>query len=251
MDITTLPVGFGVAIANLDLRKASPQDAAQLRAALLEHGLLVIRDQSLTPAEQIAASAMFGELETFPHRAPDRLPQIFPVASRAEEGYTEVGRYWHSDGSFREVPTAISFWHSVTEPEQGGETLFTDLQQAYAELPQELKEDIASVRTIHRNGVIHPLVMPHPATCIPAIYLNMGLTAGIVSYPPPLSARLMTAIDEHLSRPGATYSHHWQAGDVVVADNYHMAHQATPISRAERRLLNRTTVSGEGVLWGA
>ncbi|MFA9217270.1 MAG: TauD/TfdA dioxygenase family protein [Sphingomonadaceae bacterium] len=251
MNITPLPVGFGVAVHDLDLRQLDASTAAALRAALLEHGLLVIRDQSLTPEAQVAASEVFGEVEQFPHRAPEWPPQIFPVATRGTEGYTEVGRYWHSDGSFREVPTAISLWHSLREPERGGETLFTDLRQAYAALPDELKQRVEGVLTIHRNGVIHPLVMPHPASGAPSIYLNLGLTAGIVGYPPVLSASMMATLDRHLSRPGATYCHHWQAGDVVVADNYRIAHQATPIAPDQHRLLHRTTVSGEGVLWGA
>jgi taurine dioxygenase len=249
MDITPLAAGFGAEIANLDLRQASAEQQAQLRAALLQHGLLVIRGQSLTPESQVEASEIFGALESFPHSAPHRLPQIFPVASRAADGYTDVGRYWHSDGSFRDVPTAASIWYSVAEPEWGGDTLFTDLQQAYAALPPEFQQKIADLRTIHRNGVIHPLVMPHPASGIPGIYLNMGLTAGIVSFPGPKSAALMAELDQHLSRPGATYRHRWQAGDVVVADNYHIAHQATPIARTQHRVLHRTTVRGDAARW--
>lgn len=83
------------------------------------------------------------------------------------------------------------------EPEQGGETLFTDLQAAYTTLPEEVKNRIEHLRTIHRNGVIHPLVLRHPGTGVPALYLNVGLTAGVLQMSPTHSAALMQYIDQH------------------------------------------------------
>ncbi|MYN18751.1 hypothetical protein GTP81_18540 [Rugamonas sp. FT107W] len=251
MNITPLPLGFGAVIEGMDLRQAGPGSAKLLRAALLEHGMLVIRGQSLTPQEQIAATGLFGSLETFPTMRGqlDGLPEIFRVASRPEDGHVEVGRYWHSDGSFRAEPTPISFWYSVLQSDQGGDTLFTDLQQAYAELQPEIQQEFAGLQTAHRNGVVHPLVLKHPKTGIPALYLNLGLTGGVLGVGPERSQALMQAVDRHYSRPGATYRHHWLAGDVVVADNLHVAHKATPIDPAARRILNRTTVRADGVIW--
>ncbi|NGZ87468.1 TauD/TfdA dioxygenase family protein [Duganella aceris] len=253
MHITPLPAGFGVSIDGLDLRRADPAVTEQLRAALLEHGLLVIRDQSLTPQEQVAATRLFGSLETFPTMRGqiDGMPEIFRVASRPEDGHVEVGRYWHSDGSFREDPTPISFWYSVARSEQGGDTLFTDLQRAWSELEPEIQQEFAGLNTAHRNGVVHPLMLRHPMTGVPALYLNLGLTAGVLGHSPQHSQALMQAVERHYSRPGATYRHQWLAGDVVVADNLHVAHKATPISPGQRRILNRTTVRADGVVWGA
>ena len=251
MNITPLPVGFGATVEGLDLRQAKDGDTALLRSALLEYGVLVIRGQSLTPQEQIAATSLFGTLEVFPTMRGqlDGLPEIFRVASRPEDGHVEVGRYWHSDGSFRDDPTPISFWYSVVQSEEGGDTLFTDLQQAYAELQPDIQQEFELLNTAHRNGAVHPLVLRHPKTGIPALYLNLGLTGGVLGYTPECSQALMQAVDRHYSRPGATYRHHWLAGDVVVADNLHVAHKATPIAPNTRRILNRTTVRADGVIW--
>nr|WP_315221934.1 TauD/TfdA family dioxygenase [uncultured Duganella sp.] len=251
MNITPLPVGFGATIEGLDLRDVGPGTARLLRSALLEHGLLVIRDQTLTPQEQIAATGLFGTLETFPTMRGqlNGFEEIFRVASRPEDGHVEVGRYWHSDGSFRADPTPISFWYSVAQANGGGDTLFTDLQRAYAELQDEIKQEFDGLDTAHRNGVVHPLVLKHPKTGIPALYLNVGLTGGVLGYGPDRSQALMQAVDRHYSRDGATYRHHWLPGDVVVADNLHVAHKATPIGPQSRRILNRTTVRADGVIW--
>jgi taurine dioxygenase len=253
MKIIPMPIGFGAEVHCAELNTIDGNQRQQLRAALLEHGLLVVRGQRLTPHQQVAVSQLFGALETFPPNAGQvaGVPQIFRVASRSGEGYVDVGRYWHSDGSFRDVPTPISIWYSVTRPSTGGQTLFTDLREAYTQLPESIKQDIGSLRTLHRNGVLHQLAMPHPATGETVLYLNVGLTSGIAGLNPEQGAVIIAALDRHLSREGATYTHHWQDGDLVIADNFRVAHRATPIGREQKRILDRTTVSADGVFWRA
>ena len=252
LHINPLDTGFGAAISGIRLDQPEAGLAARLQAALLEHGLLVIRDQHLTPQQHVAASALFGELETFPH-APGQiagLPQVFRLASRAGEGYRDVGRYWHSDGSFRANPTPISIWHSIEVPEQGGDTLFTDLRAAYRVLSEEEQAMARAVQTFHRNGVQHPLVMLHPHTGAPALYINIALTAVIANMDARQTAELIRHLDAHLSRPGAVYRHAWQPGDVVIADNLRVAHQATLTPPSFRRVLDRTTIAA-GTAWRA
>ena len=252
LHLNPLDTGFGAEITGIRLDAPYPQLDAQLQAALLEHGLLVIRDQQLTPQQHVAASALFGELETFPP-APGQisgLPQVFRLASRAGEGYRDVGRYWHSDGSFRADPTPISIWHSVAVPEQGGDTLFTDLRAAYRVLWEEEQAMAREVQTFHRNGVQHPLVMRHPHTGEPALYINIALTAVIANMDARQAGELIRHLDEHLSRPGAVYRHQWRTGDVVVADNLRVAHQATVTPQSFRRVLDRTTIAA-GTAWRA
>lgn len=258
MNIVPLSVGvglgFGARIEDIDLTRLDHGVEQDLQQALLEHGMLIIPAQNLDVPAQIAASEVFGALEVFP-TTPSQIPgypQIFRVASRATDGHTEVGRYWHSDGSFRAAPTPISLWHTEVQPEQGGDTWFTDLQQAYRSLPAQLKAQLPQLRTLqtmHRNGVLHPLVLAHPHTGVEGLYLNLGLTAGIIGMSREETAALMATIDAHFSRDGAVYSHQWQAGDFVVADNFRVAHRATPLPPSQRRLLNRTTVRSDGVFW--
>lgn len=251
MKLQALAPTFGAAIENLDLRTIDKAGVDALHAALLEHGLVVIRGQHLTPQEQVAASALFGELETFPSNAGQvaGVPQIFRVASRSGEGYVDVGRYWHSDGSFRDSPTPMSIWYSVEQPEQGGDTLFTDLRHAYEELPEAVKEDIEPLVSFHRNGATHRMAMDHPHTGERVLYLNIGLTSGIGGFTPERSRIMIDAVDRHLSRAGATYLHHWLPGDFVVADNFRVAHKATPIGRDQKRILDRTTVRSGAAFW--
>jgi len=253
MNIIPMSAGFGARIHNVDLARLgdNPEARQALRAALLEYGLLVIPGPVLSPQDQIAASEVFGALEEFPP-APGQIPgypQIFRVASRATEGYTGVGRYWHSDGSFRTVPTPMSLWHLEARPDVGGDTLFTDLHEAWRSLPEEMKAQIKGLQTTHRNHVVHPLVMPHPHTGVEGLYLNVGLTNSIIGLERDATEQLIATLDRHLSREGAVYRHQWKEGDFVVADNFRVAHRATPLSPLQRRVLNRTTVRGDGAFW--
>lgn len=59
----------------------------------------------------------------------------------------------------------------------------------------------------------------------------------------------MSVIDAHFSREGGVYRHQWQAGDLLVADNFNVTHRATPVQVQERRILNRTTARGDGAFW--
>lgn len=251
MKISVMNMGFGAQIEALDLTALTQDGVDGLRMALLEHGLLVIRNQRLSPAGQVRMSEIFGTLETFASGEGQlaEYPQIFRVASRPAEGHTDVGRYWHSDGSFRAEATPISIWYLVAQPVNGGETLFADLREAYRALPDGSKPAIDGLITLHRNGIRHPLVMRHPATREPSLYFNVGLTGGVVGYTPEQFMALRTDLDDHLSRAGATYVHCWHEGDVVIADNFRVAHRATPISADQHRILDRTTIRADGVYW--
>ena len=252
MDIVVMQgaAGFGAEVEGVDLNAMQCGDVELLQEALLAHGLLVVRGQTMTPLQQIKISELFGKLETFPPTSSQikGLPQIFRVASQPADGHVEVGRYWHSDGSFRAKPTPISLWYLVERPEEGGDTLFTDLQQAYRSLPIPLQKRVEGLQTMHRNGVVHPLVMPHPHTGVDGLYLNIGLTGQIVGLGIE-SASMIEVLDAHLSREAATYAHTWKVGDFLVADNFRVAHKATSLAPHFRRILNRTTVQADSVFW--
>ncbi|WP_206998580.1 TauD/TfdA dioxygenase family protein [Trinickia mobilis] len=251
MKITAMNMGFGARVEEVDLTSLVPRDEDLLRTALLEHGLLVIRNQKLSPADQVRMSEVFGTLETFPSGEGQLadFPQIFRVASRPSDGYANVGHYWHSDGSFRAQATPISIWYLIAQPDDGGETHFTDLREAYLAFPDERKASIDGLITVHRNEIKHPLVMRHPVTREPSLYFNVGLTGRIVGYTSEQFMALRLDLNDHLSRVHATYVHHWLEGDVVIADNFRVAHRATPISVDQRRILDRTTIRADGVYW--
>jgi hypothetical protein len=101
---------LGAEIAGVDASRAiSTGVLTQLNDALIKSQLLILRNQTLTVEQQIAFSANFGELEQFsPHPHYTQHREIFPVSNREEDGYLNVGHYWHHDGSFLETPLVLT-----------------------------------------------------------------------------------------------------------------------------------------------
>jgi N-ethylmaleimide reductase len=148
---------LGAEIESVDASRAIlPGVLTQLNDALIKSQLLVLRNQTLTVEQQIAFSVNFGELEQFsPHPHYPQHREIFPVSNQAEDGYLNVGHYWHHDGSFLETPTHLSLFYFLKAPLKGGDFLFTNMYLAYETLPEALKQQVESLETIHRNGVVH------------------------------------------------------------------------------------------------
>jgi taurine dioxygenase len=237
---------LGAEIEGVDASRAISTDMlTQLNAALIESQLLVLRYQTLTVEQQITFSANFGELEQFsPHPHYPHHREIFPVSNREEDGYLNVGHYWHHDGSFLEAPTHLSLFYFLKAPLKGGDFLFTNMYLAYETLPESLKQQVESLETIHRNGVVHSLVRSHPITGRKALYINMGLTVGIVGFSHEESVWLIRDLNRHLNRSEFVYRHKLQVGDLIICDNASVAHFATYADPQYPQLQRRTTVAG-------
>jgi alpha-ketoglutarate-dependent taurine dioxygenase len=237
---------LGAEIEGVDTAQdISPETLAQLNDALIEDQLLILRQQNLTIEQQIAFSSNFGELEQFsPHPNYSNYPEIFPVSNRSESGYLNVGHYWHHDGSFMETPTSLSLFYFLKAPQKGGDFLFTNMYHAYETLPEPLRQKVEKLETIHRNGVVHSLVRKHPLTGRKALYINMGLTAGIVGLTHRESVEIIRDLNHHLNRSQFVYRHQIQVGDLIICDNASVAHFATYADPQYPQLQLRITVRG-------
>jgi taurine dioxygenase len=237
---------LGAEIEGVDASSAISTDVlTQLNESLMESQLLVLRNQTLTVEQQIAFSRNFGELEQFsPHPHYPQHREIFPVSNREEEGYLNVGHYWHHDGSFLEAPTRLSLFYFLKAPIETGDFLFTNMYLAYETLPEARKQQVESLETIHRNGIVHSLVRSHPITERKALYINMGLTTGIVGLSHEESVWLIRDLNRHLNRPEFVYRHKPQVGDLIICDNASVAHFATYADPQYPQLQRRTTICG-------
>ena len=252
MNIKPLVNQLGAIVTGINIAEPlSESEQLKLRAALVEHHLLLFRGKTLSPQQQIEFSKVFGELELFPWN-PSQLkqhPEIFRLANHPQDGYENEGMYWHSDGTFRQNPTPISIFHLLAVPEEGGDTWFSNLHKTWESLPEAFKQKIKALNTVHGNHVVHPLVKHHPVSGREHVYLNVGLTAAIEGLNADEAEEIIATIDHAFSQPENRYHHKWLPGDLIVADNFGVAHQARPVSNETKRILHRTTVSAEGVWW--
>jgi taurine dioxygenase len=79
------PLGrhLGAEVHGLNLKNGMDPDTFRaFEAALIEHKVLVVRDQNLTTAEHVAISRLFGELEVHPFRPQGEFPEVLVLAVR-------------------------------------------------------------------------------------------------------------------------------------------------------------------------
>jgi alpha-ketoglutarate-dependent taurine dioxygenase len=250
-ELVPIRKGLGAEVVGFDFGRApSPDTIRALREALVAHGLLLFRGRTLEPRLQIVFTLVLGggvHRCSAPTRVLPEFPEIFRVSNRRDQGNLNNGLYWHSDGAYLDVPTAVTL-HHIIRPTQDGDTLYADLAGAYERLHTRERAHFATLRTISQvPTVAHPLVHRHPVTGRSILYVNLEPSAKIVDESGKEQPRLQAFLREHLNR--GCYRHKWRAGDLVVVDNFAAAHCATPAHPNALRVLHRTTVPGQRVWW--
>ena len=271
-DISPAGKAVGAEVTGIDLGDQLPDNAvSRLRQALGDYGVLFFRNQSLTPQQHIAFADRFGPINVnrFFTTVPD-YPMIAEV--RKDPGHTRnIGGGWHTDHSYDQVPACGSILISRETPNVGGDTLFASMYAAYEALSDGLKQTLSNLRAWHssrhtfgpeameRRGdlndrllnaeqatqdAVHPVVIRHPISGKPALYVNPGFTLRFDGWTEEESRPLLQYLFTHSVRPEFTYRFAWQAGSVAFWDNRATWHYAANDYPGERRLMHRITVEG-------
>lgn len=268
MELVPVTPNLGVEVRDLDLADPLSEGIViQLRRALLESGVLVFRGQSrLRRPDQVALAAVFGTPETAPIPSGDT-PQVLTLRHDATTPPSE--NVWHSDSSFREVPTRGSVLRAVTLPPSGGDTVWVDMRLVYGSLPQGVKDlclgrsavhDIAKWAAENLRGSLHaahpprmqPMVRAHPETGEAILFVNEAYTTSIDGLDDADSAAVLAHLFHSLAVPEFQLRVRWEVDTVVVWDNRSLQHYAVGDYFPEVRVLERVTIAGEPVVaWGA
>ena len=276
--IETFDAPLGAQVLGLDLAQPlSPGDFQRLHHAHLDHHVLVFRDQRITPRQQVDFSRRFGPLQIHVLRQfqlPTQ-PEVLIISNIVENGQPiglgDAGHFWHSDLSYKEVPSLGSMLHAQELPDEGGDTVFANMHLAWESLPAALRHAVRGARAEHsylsqyeelrrRNPwrpaltqaqidevtpVTHPVVRVHPETGRRALFVSEHFTTRIVGLPDDESRALLDELFAHSVRPEHLYVHRWQPHDLVFWDNRSLMHLATGCPPEQRRKLYRTTIEGD------
>ncbi|GAB5096556.1 TauD/TfdA dioxygenase family protein [Caballeronia sp. GAFFF2] len=194
---------IGATIEGVDLRDPLDDDTClALRRALLEYKVLFFRDQDITPSQHVALARRFGELEihpAFPHH-PEHPELVILGRNETRRGRENI---YHSDVSWRDIPSMGSMLRCVQCPDVGGDTIWINMVAAYANLPEEIKARIAHLEAVHDilplfgtalpkdqhpvmrqkfPPVTHPVVRVHPETGEKVLYVNEAFTTHLSNY---------------------------------------------------------------------
>jgi alpha-ketoglutarate-dependent 2,4-dichlorophenoxyacetate dioxygenase len=268
---------FAAEVEGVDFGRPVDVDTLRaLQAAIDRYAVLVLRGANLDDDRQLAFAAQFGEIEAPRSARPGirrRLrPEISDISNLDENQrpraaddprrFDQLGnRLWHTDGSFRRVPAALSMLYAHSVPTCGGETEFADLRSAYDDLAAKTKAEIEGRVAMHDIGysraqigftellfgerevlpaVPQRVVRRHPGSGRKTLYLASH-ASHIIGMPVPEGRLLLRDLIEFATERRFVYRHVWRKGDLVIWDNRCTMHRGRPFDEKETRDLRRAT----------
>jgi alpha-ketoglutarate-dependent taurine dioxygenase len=245
---------------------------ADIRQALLDHGVVFFRGQEFDAAQHKAFARRFGEIFVHPnYRGMQDDDEI--VMIRREPGDRHiVGEDWHADTTMMEAPPMGAILVALEVPPYGGDTLFANQYLAYDTLSDGLKTMLAGLRAVHtdrkvagpaanRNAYraakvrqgddwretinLHPVVRTHPETGRKLLNVNMAYTVAFEGMTEEEPKPLLDYLMAHGNRPEFTCRFRWEKGSVAFWDNRAVKHLAINDAGPYLRVMRRVQLAGD------
>jgi len=271
LNIRKLTGHFGAEILDIDLSEPmSDATFAAVSTAFDENSLILFRGQSLTPAQHIAFSSRWGELEHHvlqEYTLPDH-PELFVLTNKKKDGKPlgahKTGWHWHIDNTYMPRPSLGSQLYAREVPPEGGDTWFTSLTAAYDSLPEDLRARIADLKAVHSYAhvyvlkypdreplseerkaqvpdLVHPVVRTHPATGRKVLYISEYIIKQFIGMSAEESRELLDELNARATTDELIYRHQWRVGDLICWDNRATMHFAQPYDDVNYTRLMHTT----------
>lgn len=277
MKVERLTATIGAEVSGVSLGEAS-RDAGlfeELKALLLAHKVVFLRDQEISRAEHVAFARRFGELEDHPVAGSDpEHPGLVRIYRSEERNPYENN--WHVDGLWRECPAMGAVLRCIECPPTGGDTLWANMAEAWRRLPDRVKEQIDGLRAKasieHSFGaampiaerqalaakhppVEHPVVRTHPETGEKVLFVG-SFTTHFVNFHTNENVRfgldknpgaqlLLTWLQSQATVPEYQVRFKWRPGSVAIWDNRSTQHYAVQDYWPAPRKMERAGIVGD------
>jgi len=266
---------FGAEIQGIDLARLTGAQIDAIKSAWYRHDVILFRNQRLTDDHLLAFSRHFGTLDPPPNqgagrKSPPGYPDVYIVSNVLDAQGAPIGALgdgeaaWHTDMSYLPHPPDASMLYSLEIPAQGGDTCFASMKLALARMPGALRERFLSLDIKHDGtydsggnlrkglaasndprasvGSAHPMVIEHPVSGAPALYLGRRRNAYVIGLELAESERVLDEVWSFVET--AVYRHRWALGDLVLWDNRTTMHRRDAFDPKARRLMHRTQIKG-------
>jgi len=267
LDVRPVAGALGAEIFGIDLATELDDDSFRaIHDVLLEYGVIMFRDQDITPQQQIEFAMRWGTIHLHPHMPSlDGYPGIFQIVKNPGDT-TVIGGDWHTDQIFTPTPARVTMLYAKEIPAAGGDTLFANLYNAYDTLSDGMKDMLDGLRTVSlydkrkkrpsamtptdidtpAESVVHPLIRPHTETGRKALFMSyLGITRSIDGMTDDESRPILAYLQDHIVRPENTCRLRWAPGSLGIWDNRCVQHLAINDYHGQRRVMHRITVEGE------
>jgi len=283
MGITVYPVTpeFAAEIGDVDLSKPlAAADVADIKSAFWKYSVLIFPQQTLTTEQQLAFSAHFGPIEKErtldPKATPTRYTGAFAdISNLTAEGkiwgessrqrmYKAGNRLWHTDSSFKRLPSICSLLYSEKIAPIGGHTEFADQRAAYDALPESMKKKLDGLVAEHwiatsrqRSGFSEfteeeqKRLPPVPQMLVRTLPENGRKSLFVASHagriwgmPDAEGRALIDELIAHVIQRQFVYTHRWRPHELIMWDNRCTMHRGTDFDDLRWvRDMRRVTVS--------
>jgi taurine dioxygenase len=279
MRVEPLTCAIGAELFNVNLADAIHDDGlfAAIRAALLEHRVLFLRDQPISRTEHVSFARRFGELEDHPVAGSDpEHPGLVRIYKNPDQPNDRYENAWHADATWREAPQFGAVLRCVECPPVGGDTMWANMVLAYANLPDHIKTQIADLRARHSieasfgaampiekrlalraqfPDAEHPVVRTHPETGEKVLFVN-GFTTHFTNYHTPARVRfgqdanpgageLLRYLISQAYIPEYQVRWRWNANSIAIWDNRSTQHYAVMDYPPCHRKMERAGIVGD------
>jgi len=269
---------LGAEVRGVDVRAADERALLFVRDAVLRHSVVVLRDQDLSPQDQVTfldrmyplRPRVVNDFALRDHPAITVISNIAGPDGRPV-GINDAGILWHTDTCFLPDPDLFASLYAIEVPEGRGDTHFVSAADAYERLSTEERQryaDLTVVQSYARSiekmrdrgllrrahsveharttmpDVVQPLVKTHPVTGRKVIYANEAFSAAIVGVPEHEGTTILERLFTLVTTPPYGYTHRWAKGDLVIWDNIATQHLATFDYGDRPRLLYRCSTAG-------
>ncbi|MFL9990615.1 TauD/TfdA family dioxygenase [Paraburkholderia sediminicola] len=279
MLVEQLNNAIGAELVGVKLADAIHDDGlfAEIRANLLKHRVLFLRDQDISRAEHVAFARRFGELEDHPVAGSDpEHPGLVRIYKSPDQPNDRYENAWHSDATWREAPQFGAVLRCVECPPIGGDTMWANMVLAYENLPAHVKEQIADLRARHSIeasfGAVmpiekrhalkaqypdaeHPVVRTHPETSEKVLFVN-AFTTHFTNYHTPARVRfgqdanpgasdLLRYLISQAYIPEYQVRWRWKPNSIAIWDNRSTQHYAVMDYAPCHRKMERAGIVGD------
>jgi taurine dioxygenase len=269
IEVRPLAGALGAEVFGVDMAADLDDEVVrEVRRAFLDHLVIFLREQKVTPQQQVAFARRFGDPMEYPNLPglPEE-PLITPVV-KLEHERNNFGGVWHSDTTYLPEPPMGSMLLALEVPPHGGDTLFANQYLAYEALSDGLRETLDGLMGISSSAKAeasrtvedrlkeagverkaltaeHPLVRTHPETGRKALYTSDAHTVSIKGWTEEESLPLLKFLWAHQIKPEFTCRFRWQSGSLAFWDNRAAMHNPINDYHGYRRVLHRITLAGD------
>jgi taurine dioxygenase len=278
-EVRPMTVHIGAELRNVNLAEVSRSDElfTELKALLLRYKVLFVRDQDISRADHVAFAERFGPLENHPALGSDPdhpgLVRIYKDLDSPAEHYENA---YHCDATWRPAPPLGCVLRCVETPPVGGDTIWVNMAEAYARLPEDIKARIGGLRARHSieasfgaNMPIeqrlalherfpdaeHPVVRTHPETGEKVLFVNAFTTHFTNLHTPenvrfgfdysPGGGELLNYLIRQAAVPEYQVRWRWTKNSFAIWDNRSTQHYAVQDYWPAVRKMERAGVIGE------